>query len=213
MEQMRKIIFIMLLLTAGLPVSEPTRADPAPPLGPGCFNITAGTPNVVTGGPFLLSSAADCSQYPAGTTVIDTSNTSDPNYGPWQTFNNAQTVITNQQTAQATVAAAKAAGITLSCTTNTGLSGTYALSTNNLADLANWRALYKTNGVAFPNAIAVPSLKDTSNAPHPIPTLTALTNLDNALNSYNAALTNYLNGFFKTPPISGTLPPATSSAC
>jgi hypothetical protein len=197
---MKKVLGLSLLFSVGLCGGAAAQSV--------CATVSGGT---VIGGPFPRSATNDCSQYPAGMVLINTANTGDPNYAAWQTFAAAQAALGKQAAAQAAVANAAAAGITLSCTTYTTLSGTFAVTPRALISLDSMRTLYKINGVAFPVAIAVPTILDTSNKPHTVPSLAALTALGNILTGYSLALSNYLNAVYNGQ--SPTLPAATSSAC
>lgn len=110
------------------------------------------------------------------------------------------------------VAAAAAAGISLTCTTYTDLNGaTFAADGVVLESLAAIRALYKTNGQTFPNATAVPVVIDKSGKVHSIATLAEFTALDNIVTLYANELASYL--IKVQGGQSPTMPPNTSSAC
>lgn len=124
----------------------------------------------------------------------------------------AQPALAQSMAQSRPVAAAAAAGISLTCTTYTDLNGaTFAADRVMLENLSTIRALYKTNGQTFPNATAVPAVIDKSGKVHSIATLAEFTALDNVITLYANQLASYLAKVQAGQ--SPTMPPNTSSAC
>jgi len=82
----------------------------------------------VTGGPFPPSAVPDCIKYPTGTVLINTSNTSDPNYAALQTFLAAQAAQAALPNYLAAYRAQLAKGLALTSTGTPSLNATYPLA-------------------------------------------------------------------------------------
>ena len=114
--------------------------------------------------------------------------------------------------AKQAVSKAMADGIQLTgCTTYANLNNShFAVTDAMIAYLTSLRGVFKTNGVPFPNATAVPSIVDLNGTGHLIASLAEFTALDNIVSGYHWALQSHLSKVIAGQ--SSAMPPTTSSS-
>jgi hypothetical protein len=101
--------------------------------------------------------------------------------------------------------------ITLTCSVNTTLSGTYNVDEYMMTLLNSELLYYIANGSVFPNATQVPAIADTSGAVHLFASIAALEAFYKVIAGMWIAVANYQNRL--NAGQSPTYPSNTSTAC
>lgn len=156
----------------------------------------------------------------SSTAMVDASNAQVPTDGSCvgcsvitqSQFAAYATAVSAVSNAGQSVSVAMATGLPISgCTTYTAFNGyTFAVTPDAIGYLSSLTGHYTANAATFPNATAVPNIRDTAGGTHPLVSAAQLKAISSILFGYHEALQTYLSKV--SAGQSPSMPPTTSSS-